>query len=155
MWLGMSSFNRISRALLASAVSSAATTAALCGFSSKDTGSSAAALNAVSHILWGDKAAKHNQWDVRHTLAGTLLNAGAMGMWSGVLAFFPQPRSLFGAVRNATLVSGLAYVTDYHVVPRRLNPGFEQRLSSKSLFGTYAVLAAALAVSDFALRRRA
>jgi hypothetical protein len=71
-----------------------------------------------------------------------------------VQALLPEPRSLFGAARNATIVTALAYVTDYVVVPKRLNPGFEQRLSSKSLFGAYAVLAASLALSAFATRQR-
>ncbi len=150
----MAIFRFIARSLLTSAVTSAATTAALCLLSSRDTGRPAAALNAVSHILWGDAAAKYDAWDIRHTLAGTVLNAGAMGMWSAVHACLPQPRSVLGAARNATIVSALAYVTDYHVVPHRLKPGFEQRLSGKSLFGTYAVLAASLAASSLATRGR-
>jgi hypothetical protein len=77
-----------------------------------------------------------------------------MGLWSAVHAFLPEPRSVFGAARNASIVSALAYVTDYYVVPRRLTPGFEQRLSRKSLLGTYAVLAGSLAVSALATRRR-
>jgi len=142
----------IARTLLTSAATTAATTATLCLLSSRDTGHPAAALNATSHILWGEKARGHDQWDVRHTLTGALLNAGAMGLWSVVLGFLPRPRSALGAVRNGTIVSALAYVTDYHVVPQRLTPGFEQRLSPKSIFSTYAVLAASLAVSAFATR---
>ena len=149
----MSNFSPIARTLLTSAVTSAATTTALLLLSSKDTGHAAAALNATSHIVWGDKATKYEQWDVRHTLVGGLLNAGAMGFWSAVQALLPEPRTVFGAARNATLVTALAYATDYHLVPKRLNPGFEQRLSRKSLFGAYAVLAASLAVSAFATRR--
>jgi len=145
--------NAIASTLLTSAVTSAATTAALCLLSSKDTGHSAAALNATSHIVWGDKAAKYDDWDVRHTVVGALLNAGAMGFWSAVHTLLPAPRSVFGAARNASLVTALAYLTDYHLVPHRLTPGFEQRLSRKSLFGSYAVLAASLAVSALATRR--
>jgi hypothetical protein len=146
--------NPISRTLLSSAITSAATTTALLLLSSKDTGHPAAALNATSHIVWGDKAAKYDDWDVRHTLLGGVLNAGAMGLWSAVQTLFPEPRSSFGALRNATVVTALAYATDYYVVPKRLNPGFEQRLSGKSLFGTYAVLAGALALSALLARRR-
>lgn len=149
----MAIFNAIARTLLTSAVTTAATTATLCLLSSKETGHPAAALNATSHILWGEKATGHDQWDIRHTLTGALLNAGAMGLWSGVHALFPRPRSVFGAVRNGTIVSALAYFTDYHVVPQRLTPGFEQRLSRKSMLSTYAALAASLAVSGFATRR--
>ena len=148
----MTIFNAIARTLLTSAVTTAATTATVCLLSSRDTGHPAAGLNATSHILWGDEAMRHNQWDFRHTLTGALLNAGAMGFWSAVQGLFPEPRSVLGAARNATIVSALAYVTDYHVVPGRLTPGFEQRLSRKSLLGTYAVLAASLAVSALATR---
>ena len=146
--------NPIARTLFTSALTSTATSAALVLLSAKDTGRPAAALNATSHIVWGDQAAKFDEWDVRHTLVGTLLNAGAMGFWSTVQAFLPEPRSVFGAARNAAIVTVLAYATDYHLVPQRLNPGFEQRLSRKSLFGAYAVLAAALAVSALATRQR-
>jgi len=150
----VSTTNPIARTLISSAVTSAATTAALFLLSSKDTGHPAAALNATSHILWGDKAAEYDDWDVRHTLAGVVLNAGAMGFWSAVQSILPAPRSIFGAARNATLVTALAYATDYHIVPKRFTPGFEQRLSRKSLFGSYAVLAASLAVSAFITRKR-
>lgn len=78
-----------------------------------------------------------------------------MGMWSAVHALFPAPRSVLGAARNATLVTALAYVTDYHLVPHRLKPGFEQRLSPRSLAGIYGVLAASLAMSALATRGRA
>lgn len=143
----------IARTLLTSAVTTAATTATVCLLSSRDTGHPAAALNATSHILWGEKATGHDQWDVRHTLTGALLNAGAMGLWSAVMGLLPRPRSALGALRNGTIVSALAYFTDYHVVPQRLTPGFEQRLSRKSLLSTYAVLAASLAFSGFVTRR--
>ena len=102
----------------------------------------------------GDKAKKFDDWDVRHTLVGALLNAGAMGFWSAVQALLPEPRSVLGAARNAALVTALAYATDYHLVPQRLNPGFEQRLSRKSLVSAYAVLAASLAVSALGTRQR-
>jgi hypothetical protein len=39
------------------------------------------------------------------------------------------------------------------LVPHRFTPGFEQRLSQKSLFGAYAVLAASLALSALATSR--
>ena len=51
---------------------------------------------------------------------------------------------------TATLLSGaavsaLAYLTDYHVVPSRLTPGFEKRLGGRSLLAIYAALAFSLA----------
>jgi len=144
----------LSQTLFTSAVTTAATTAALFALSKKDTGHPAAALNATSHILWGNDATQHDAWDVRHTLAGVLLNAGAMGAWSLVQGLLPAPHSLFTAARNGATVTALAYATDYHLVPKRLTPGFEQRLSRKSLLTSYAVLAAALTAAGYVLRRR-
>jgi hypothetical protein len=35
----------------------------------------------------------------------------------------------------------LAYAVDYHVVPKRLTPGFEAHLSGRSMFYVYAAFA--------------
>lgn len=101
--------------------------------------------------LVGRQAFEYDHWDIRHTLAGAVLNVGAVALWSGVQSLLPKPRPVFAAARNAGVVSTLAYLTDYHLVPRRLTPGFEQRLSRQGLFRTYAVLAASLAVGALAL----
>jgi hypothetical protein len=45
-------------------------------------------------------------------------------------------------------------VTDYKVVPERLTPGFELRLSNKSLGVVYGALAAGLVVGGLLLSRR-
>ena len=143
----------LSRLFLTSTVTAAATTSALLVLSTRETGHAAAALNATSHILWGDDAAKHDRWSLRYTAVGALLNAGAMVSWSFVQGLLPEPRSPLSAARNAGLVTALAYLTDYHVVPHRLDPGFDQRLSRKSLFGAYAVMAGALAVGALLARK--
>ena len=49
-------------------------------------------------------------------------------------------KSLVGGV----VISGLAYVTDYKLVPAWMTPGFEKRLSNRSLLGIYAALALGL-----------
>ena len=145
----------IARILLNSATTSFATTAAVALLSKRDTGHPAAAVNAISHIAWGDEAAERDDVDVKHTLVGAVLNSAAMLSWAVIGELLPRPRTLLGAARNGVLLSGLAYVTDYYVVPRRLNPGFEQRLSKRSLFGTYAVLAGSYALSAALTRQRA
>jgi hypothetical protein len=43
-------------------------------------------------------------------------------------------------------------VTDYYLVPKRLTPGFEKRLSGKSLATVYALLAIGLAASELIAR---
>jgi hypothetical protein len=49
---------------------------------------------------------------------------------------------------GAAAVSAVAYVTDYHLVPRRLTPGWEHRVSGKSLAAVYGVLALGLAACN-------
>lgn len=107
-------------------------------------------INAVSHILYGDEEAMTtSDIDARHTLAGAGLNSASVTLWAGVFEL------LFGrwarrgtrqAFAAGAMVSGLAYAVDYHVVPKRLTPGFEQKLSPKRLVAVYGILAASLAV---------
>ena len=113
-------------------------------------------INSVSHILWGDRAARETRFSLKHTITGAALNAAAVTSWAFIQeAVFGRKRqraSVGEAVLEGAAVSALAYVTDYHVVPDRLKPGFEKRLSNKSLATIYGVLAASLAVG--ALLRR-
>jgi len=109
----------------------------------------AAALNATSHIVWGEEAARVDALDWDHTVLGGLLNAGAMGAWALVQeALLPRARTAWGAAAKGVLVSGLAYATDYYVVPKRLTPGFEKRLTSGGMWLMYAALAGALGVGE-------
>ena len=50
------------------------------------------------------------------------------------------------ALLGGGTVAALAYVTDYHAVPERLTPGWEERVSNRSLALIYAVLALSLPV---------
>lgn len=145
---------RIKHVVRAANIATAATTAVSSWWGKKENGSVAAPLNATSHIFWGDKAAKHDGLDTRHTLVGAGLNAGAMYAWSGVmeLVFGKWVRRAHGAtdaiaraLLAGTSVSAVAYVTDYYVVPKRLTPGFEKRLSGTALATIYGTLALALA----------
>ena len=130
------------------AVATVATTAAAAVLGQLENGNAAAPLNAVSHILWGESATRHEETDARHTLVGAGLNAAAVTGWAGVHELF-MPRgtkpSLGRALLTGAAVSALAYITDYHVVPKRLAPGFEERLSGSGMLGMYATLGLALA----------
>lgn len=137
------------------AVATAATTAAVAVLGRQENGTATSAINAVSHILWGEEATGTDELDAKHTLAGAGLNSAAMMAWAGMHEMM-LPRnekpSVGRALLAGTATSTIAYVVDYHVVPKRFTPGFEERLSGRSLFAVYAVLAVALAVGS--LRRR-
>lgn len=131
-------------------------TAALAG--KRETGSFAAPLNATSHVLWGDKAAWQDRASLKYTLTGLAINHASSIFWATVY------QKLFGGsgahsrlrpLLGAAAVSAGAYVLDYHLLPDRLTPGFEKRLSGKSLAMVFGVLALGLAAREVFGRRPA
>ena len=129
--------------LTTAGLTTAATTIAALGVSKLETGSASAGLNATSHILWGDEAARVDGFEPKYTLVGALLNAGAMVAWSVFHEAMPRTSGPFTALTKGLLTSGVAYLTDYRVVPARLTPGFEKRFSPRGMAWMYGVLGAA------------
>jgi hypothetical protein len=137
-----------------------AATAALAG--KRETGSYSAPLNATSHILWGDKAAGHSVPSLKYTATGFVLNHAAAIFWAVMYEKLVDARvsrsgttaSPLRALVDGAVVSAGAYVTDYHLVPSRFTPGFEKRLSGKSLLVIYGALAFGLAARDILSARR-
>lgn len=131
------------------AVAAAATTAAVAVLGQLENGSALGPINAVSHMLWGD-GANTEELDGSHTAMGAALNATAVTSWAGIHeALLPREKpTVAQALLAGAATSAVAYVVDYHVVPKRFTPGFEKKLSGKALFGMYAVLALALAVGS-------
>ena len=142
--------------LATGAVASAATTAAAAVLGRVENGSAAGPINAVSHILWGKEATCTDAVDARHTLVGAGLNAAAVTSWAALFELaLPRNRrpSVPRALLTGAATAAVAYVTDYHVVPKRFTPGFEERLSGRSLFAVYATLALALAAGSLMRER--
>jgi hypothetical protein len=147
----------ILRALISGSLAAATTTLAAALAGRHATGSYAAPINATSHILWGEAAAYENTPSIKYTATGLLLNHGVTIFWA---VFYEM---LSGGVRVArgralldgALVSTAAYIIDYYVVPRRLTPGFELRLSGKGLRFIYSALAAGLCIRDVLTRQPA
>jgi len=109
-------------------------------------------INAISHILWGDQAGAATGVSLRHTVSGLALNGAACGFWAWLYQrgrrSTAAPHSVSAAVVSGVATSVLAYVADYHVVPRRLTPGFELSLSRRSFPWLYGALAVGLCASD-------
>jgi hypothetical protein len=136
-------------------VASAATAvaAAVCG--AVENRNVIAPINAISHAIWGDEAATQDRISPQYTFGGLFLNTLAGIGWALLY------EKLFGeaaddgnvglSLLGGALVSATAYVTDYHIVPKRLTPGLEKRLSDRSLLAIYLVLALSLGLG--ALRR--
>jgi hypothetical protein len=146
--------NLLLRVLLSGTAAAAATALAASYSSRRNTGSYASALNATSHAVWGDEAARRNEFTWKYTGTGYALNyAGALfwALWYEALGW-KRRRAPATALAEAAAVSAAAYVVDYHVVPRRLTPGFERRLPGRALAAVYVGLALGLSVRDI-LRR--
>lgn len=142
----------LSRTLQTAGPATTATSAIVAACGSIEDGNPVAPINAVSHIAWGDEAANEEEASLKYTLSGATLNAAAVASWAAIfeLAFGKRARqgNVSAAVVGGVATATLAYVTDYYIVPKRLTPGFEKRLSPPSLFAVYAALAATLPLAS-------
>ena len=88
---------------------------------------------------------------------GFAANYGASVFWALLYEAMGRGRrrSRARALRDGALTSAIAYVVDYHVVPRRLTPGFELRLPASALAAVYGALAFGLALRDMCRAGRA
>lgn len=135
----------LKRTLLSGSAAAVAVTLVASIAGRRATGAYAAPLNATSHFLWGKRAARKNELSWKYTGIGLAANYGASVFWALFAEALKGPSpSPARALASGAAVSALAYVTDYHVVPRRLTPGFELRLPGRALAAIYAALALGL-----------
>ena len=138
----------LKRILLSGSAAAAAVTLVASIAGRRATGAYAAPLNATSHFLWGRRAARKNELSWKYTGTGFAANYGASLFWALFAEALKGPSpSAARALASGAAVSALAYVTDYHVVPKRLTPGFELRLPGRALLVIYAALALGLSAS--------
>jgi hypothetical protein len=127
---------------------------ALCGWA--ELGKPMAPLNAPSQWLWGDRALRQDGKSWRYTAAGSLIHQGSALMW-GVLyeRFVARPRAQPSQeLRDALLAAAVAATVDFALTPRRFTPGFEKRLSVKSLLLVYGGFAVGIAIGSHLVRRQ-
>ena len=147
----------LARALVSGTVTSLATSAALALMSRAAGRPAVAPINATSHWVHGDKAARAPETDVSRTLVGFATHHAASFLWAYVFERLAGLRGRPGApvlFRNAAAVAAVAAVVDYGIVPKRLTPGWELVLPKRSVATTYAVLALGLAVGGWLSERR-
>lgn len=116
-----------------------------------------APLNAPSHWFWGDRALRRDGASWRYTAVGMLTHQASSMLWAGVYALLQRQRrhrTPATVVVDAAAVTSLAAVVDLAVVPKRLTPGFERRLSRQGLVWVYVAFAAGLALGGLATLKR-
>ncbi|MCC7548886.1 MAG: hypothetical protein IT532_14070 [Burkholderiales bacterium] len=131
-------------ALISGTIAGIATTAAA---AARHEGSPALApVNAVSHVLWGDEAGHQDRASARYTGTGLATNHAACVFWAAVYEAVRRKAGggMLGALAAGPAVSALAYAVDYHLMPHRLTPGYELRLSGRDLSAIFAALALSL-----------
>jgi hypothetical protein len=133
-------------------LASTATTAVVAACGRWETGNPLAPLNAISHIVWGDQAAAQEALSLQYTGMGIVLNTAAVTSWAalqeGMFGTAAEEGNLPAVLLGGVAVATIAYITDYYLVPERLTPGFEKRLSGRSLLAIYGVLALSLGLGS-------
>jgi hypothetical protein len=144
--------------LVAGTAASLLSTAVLAACGRRETGSAFAPTNAVSHWLWGDEALRAQELSWRHTLAGYVTHHLSSVFWaalySRIYGYRDTAKKLPQAIAGGVATSAVACLVDYTLVPKRLTPGFEHRLSTSAMVTAYGALAAGFALGALLLRQR-
>jgi hypothetical protein len=124
----------------------------------RETGSAFAPVNAESHWLWGEESLHEDRPTLRHTLAGIITHQLSTVFWATLYALVRGERKAVKSVPQALLggiaTSAAAAAIDYSLIPKRLRPGFEHRLSRTSMVGVFAAIAGGIALGALLLRER-
>jgi len=113
-------------------------------------------INATSHWLHGDGAARHEAFDGAHTGVGYATNHAACIFWA---VFFEawlagRKRAPLPMLRDAVVMSAVAAAVDYGPTPKRFTPGWELVLSRKGMAVAYGGLALGLAAGALLTQSR-
>lgn len=141
------------RALGSGTAASVASTALVSIRSRQRSGSWPAGTNAASQWVW-DRPARHARgWSLRHTVLGYAIHHASSVMWAAGYEAWGRRRPADPPLLRGAAMATLAYVVDYHVVPRRLSPGFENRIGARGVAAAYAAFALGLALADMVKAR--
>lgn len=138
--------------LVSGSAASALSTLTLAAGGRHDSGSPYAPTNAISHWLWQDEAFGADRPDLKHTLLVYLIHHGTSVFWATLHARVHGRRGLADdpsrLLATALMTSAVACFVDYKLTPRRLQPGFEQRLGTASMVAVYASFGLGLALAQ-------
>lgn len=116
------------------------------------------AVNSISHILHGDEVEPSEGFAAVETLPAVAMNTAAMAGWAMIAEALMTPKSdnstnVARAAATGAVVSGLAYLVDYHIVPKRWTPGIERYFSKAAIGAVYGFLATGIAAGALIRRR--
>lgn len=141
------------RALVSGSVASLVSTLVVSCLGYRGSGAASAATNSTSQWVWGDAARRRYAPSLRYTALGYAIHHASSTFWA---CFFEhatrRERRASRIASAAAATAAVAYVVDYHFVPRRLTPGFDSHLSAGAMFAAYAAFGAGLAAAGIATR---
>lgn len=145
------------RGVVTGSISSIGSAIALGLYGKWEGGTQYSAVNAVSHWVWGDPAFRKNGLSLRHTALGYLIHHASATFWAVLHEkWFGKNMDRMSAaplLATSALMSGVACFTDYRLTPKRLQPGYEARLSRQSVLLVYCVFGLGLALGAHLVRR--
>jgi hypothetical protein len=134
---------------ISGSVASAASTAVLSARGEQENGTPYAPTNAISHWVWGGKAMRRDGPSTRYTLLGYAIHHASSMFWAAFYEKYfgrkAEAKEIVPSLAGGLGVAAVACFVDYKLTPQRLQPGFEQRLSGKSLALVYGAFGLALA----------
>ena len=153
------------RVLVSGSAASALSGIVACELSRRENRAPLAAINAVSHWLYGPVAYGADRPSLRHTLPGIIVHHASSLFWGALyqsLLHSVVDRRVGGEDRparrghpteadrwaSAAVVTAIAALTDLRLVPPRLSPGFEHRLSRSGVSLVYLGFAGGLALGS-------
>jgi hypothetical protein len=145
------------RGLVSGTVASLASTISLAMLGKAELGKPAAPVNGPSQWIWGKHAPHEDHFTLQYTVLGHVVHHASSVFWA---VLYERLRQGLGKEKKATalapalITTAAAYTVDFHVVPQRLTPGFERRLSKRSILLVYGSFALGLAVVALAERSR-
>lgn len=135
---------------ISGSLASIVTTAVLAGCGKQENGTPFAPVNAISHWIQGDHAKSRNDPSLRYTLQGYMIHHASATFWAVLYEKWFGERAdrkkIPPAIGGGAVVAALACFADFNMTPRRLRPGYENRLSRRSLFFVYGAFGVALAL---------
>lgn len=144
-------------AVVVGSVASLTSLAGMAFYSRRENGTVWPALNAPSHWLWGEPALAEERPSLRYTAAGLAIHHLSSGFWGVLhqkaLDDGERRKSFAALLRDAAVTTAVAAVVDLQVVPKRLSPGFEHRLSKAALAAVYGWFALGLAAGSYVVGR--
>jgi hypothetical protein len=114
------------------------------------------AMNAPAHMPFGDRALAERDPSLFWTGTGFAVHHGSAIFWA-LIRDRLQTRLGAGAgpsLANTAFVTALSALVDLKLMPPRLRPGFERKVSSTTLVGVYTALGIGMAVASRMLERR-